>query len=69
MAIVSKTANSSLDNNSWVVRCDKCGKEAHRRAYDIGDAAVCARNEGFKPVFASAEDPAQWLCPDCQQVK
>lgn len=62
MAIVSKPEKSG-----FVVRCDKCGKESNRASNDLGDAAVYARNEGFKPVFASREDPAIWVCPNCQK--
>jgi len=49
--------------NSWVVRCDKCGLSTLGGGMDPGDASEIARKEGFKTVPCGSL-PSEWRCPE-----
>lgn len=63
MAIIEKRAN--LNQTTWAVKCDKCGQESKKPAWEPGDADTFARKDGFGPVFICAEEPGKWYCPEC----
>jgi hypothetical protein len=53
-------------NQAWSVRCDYCGKDAHKQTETAGDASDNARKEGYTTVCVRAHMPMKWACPTCK---
>jgi hypothetical protein len=54
----------------FLVRCDFCGRDAHKPGDTPGDAADAARKDGYTTIPAKIPAlPSKWSCRSCKENK